>query len=100
MASPQSSNGDRARLLVVDDQPTVRCSLRGLLSLRGYHVDEAETRFNLALGIRPNGEEALAGLACVSFTPTPTMTALRALEVDLDAAWTDENWVQVIDILE
>jgi len=49
MASPQSSNGDRARLLVVDDQPTVRCSLRDLLSLRGYHVDEAST-----------GEEALA----------------------------------------
>jgi len=63
-------------------------------------IDQAATQFNLALGIRPNGEEALAGLARVSFTPTPTMTTLQTLEVDLDSAWTEENWVQVISILE
>lgn len=34
---------------MVDDEPTVRTSLRDLLSLRGYHVDEASS-----------GEEALA----------------------------------------
>ena len=49
MASPHSSEDDRARLLVVDDQPTVRTSLRDLLSLEGYQVDEASS-----------GEEALA----------------------------------------
>jgi DNA-binding response OmpR family regulator len=49
MASSHSSNGQRTKLLIVDDQPTVRTSLRDLLSLRGYHVDEASS-----------GEEALA----------------------------------------
>jgi DNA-binding response OmpR family regulator len=49
MPSSHSSNGKRAKLLVVDDQPTVRTSLRDLLSLRGYQVDEASS-----------GEEALA----------------------------------------
>ena len=63
-------------------------------------VDEAETQFNLALGIRPDGEEALAGMARISFTPTPTRTALQQLEADLDAAWSEENWQRVISILE
>jgi len=72
----------------------------GYQLLEEGRFDEAETQFNLALGIRPNGEEALTGLARVAFTPTPTMTALQALEDDLDAAWADENWVQVISILE
>ena len=49
MASIHAGKGKRARLLVVDDQPTVRTSLRDLLSLKGYHVDEASS-----------GEEALA----------------------------------------
>lgn len=49
MASSRSSDSKRVRLLVVDDEPTVRTSLRDLLSLRGYHVDEASS-----------GEEALA----------------------------------------
>lgn len=62
-------------------------------------LDEAETQFNLALGIKPNGEEAMAGLARVSFTPTPTPTALQQLEAELNAAWAEENWVQVINIL-
>jgi tetratricopeptide (TPR) repeat protein len=62
-------------------------------------LDEAETQFNLALGIRPNGEEALTGLARISFTPTPTMTTVQRLEADLNVAWAEENWLQVIDIL-
>ena len=71
----------------------------GYQLLEEGRIAEAETQFNLALGIRPNGEEARAGLARASFTPTPTMTALQQLESDLDVAWSEQNWVQVIDIL-
>jgi DNA-binding response OmpR family regulator len=38
---PPSRNSSRARLLVVDDEANLRAGLRDLLSLMGYHVDEA-----------------------------------------------------------
>lgn len=49
MISPDLQGEERPRLLVVDDQPTVRMSLRDLLSLKGYEIHEASS-----------GEEALA----------------------------------------
>lgn len=46
----------RARLLVVDDEANIRAGLRDLLSLKGYHVEEAGS-----------GHEALALLESTSY---------------------------------
>lgn len=60
----------------------------------------ATTQFNLALGINPNGEEALAGLQQAAVTPTPTLTAEEQLAQRLDTAWAEENWEEVIGLIE
>lgn len=72
---------------------------------RGYELldqgdlDGASTHFNLALSLRPTSSEAMAGLARVAFTPTPTLTIVQRMEADLDAAWARGDWAEVIAIL-
>jgi tetratricopeptide (TPR) repeat protein len=60
----------------------------------------ATTQFNLALEIKPGGEEALAGLQQVLATPTPTVTVEEQLEQGLDEAWEAENWEEAINLIE
>lgn len=63
-------------------------------------TSRAATQFDLALGIRPDGEEALAGLQQVAPVPTPTLTAEGRLTQRLGAAWAEANWEEVIDLLK
>ncbi len=60
----------------------------------------AMMQFNLALGIKPDGEEALAGLQQATTTPTPTSTVEEQLEQSLDDAWTAGNWEEAISLIE
>lgn len=60
----------------------------------------AIAQFNLALEIKPDGEEALAGLRQATTTPTPTLTVEEQLERDLDKAWEAGNWEEVIGLIE
>jgi LysM repeat protein len=60
----------------------------------------AARQFNLALEIRPGGEEALAGLEQAQALPTPTLTAAQRLEQQLHQPWAEEDWPQVIAIIE
>ena len=62
--------------------------------------DAAIMQFNLALGIKPSGEEALAGLEQATVTPTPTLTVEQQLEQRLDAEWAAGNWAEVISLIE
>jgi tetratricopeptide (TPR) repeat protein len=62
--------------------------------------DAAIMQFNLALGIKPSGEEALAGLQQATVTPTPTLTVKQQLEQRLDAEWAAGNWAEVISLIE
>jgi len=60
----------------------------------------AATQFNLALKIKPDGEEAIAGLQQAITTPSPPLTVEEQLEQRLDEAWTAENWEEVISLIE
>jgi tetratricopeptide (TPR) repeat protein len=60
----------------------------------------AITQFNLALGVKPGGEEALAGLQQASTTPSPTLTVEEQLAQQLHEPWAAENWEEVIRIIE
>ncbi|MDY6875170.1 MAG: LysM peptidoglycan-binding domain-containing protein [Chloroflexota bacterium] len=62
--------------------------------------DEATTQFNLALKIKPAGEDALAGLEQAAVTPTPTLTAKEQLVERLDDEWEVANWGEVITLVE
>lgn len=72
----------------------------------GYQLLEEEdaggaiVQFNLALEIKPDGEEALTGLQQATTTPTPTLTAEEQLEQSLDDAWGAENWEEAISLIE
>lgn len=57
-------------------------------------------QFNAALEIKPDGEEAMAGLQQASATPPPTLTVEEQLEQRLDEAWATENWEEVISLIE
>jgi len=61
---------------------------------------KAIAQFDLALEIKPGGEEAMAGLRQASATPTPTLTAKEQLEQRLDEAWAAANWEEVISLIE
>ena len=61
---------------------------------------EAIAQFNLALEIKPGGEEALAGLQQAAATPTPTLSVEERLEQRLDEAWAAEDWEEVISLIE
>jgi LysM repeat protein len=60
----------------------------------------AIAQFNLALEIKPGGEEASAGLQQAAATPTPTLTVEEQLKQRLDEAWTAENWEEAISLIE
>ncbi|MBL7182985.1 MAG: LysM peptidoglycan-binding domain-containing protein [Anaerolineae bacterium] len=62
--------------------------------------DAATMQFSLALGIKPGGEEALAGLQQIAVTPTPTLTVEEQLARRLDEEWEAGNWEEVIGLLE
>ncbi len=61
---------------------------------------EAIAQFDLALEIKPGGEEAVAGLQQASVTPTPTLSVEEQLEQDLDDAWEAGNWEEAISLIE
>ncbi|MFZ5917710.1 MAG: LysM peptidoglycan-binding domain-containing protein [Chloroflexota bacterium] len=61
---------------------------------------EATVQFNLALEIRSDGPEALAGLKQTAVTPSPARTAADALADQLHAPWAAENWPEVIDLIQ
>ncbi len=63
-------------------------------------TEGAIAQFYLALGIKPGGEEAMAGLQQASITPFPTLTTEEQLVQQLDAPWAAENWEEVIRIIE
>ncbi|MEE9490730.1 MAG: type 4a pilus biogenesis protein PilO [Dehalococcoidia bacterium] len=60
----------------------------------------ATAQFQAALEIKPDGEEAIAGLQRATTTPTPTSTVEQQLEQRLDEAWAAENWEEVISLIE
>ncbi len=62
--------------------------------------DAAIMQFNLALAVKPDGEEALAGLRQAIVIPTPTLTAEEQLTKRLDEEWEAENWEDVISLIE
>lgn len=62
--------------------------------------DAATTQFSLALGIKPGGEEALAGLQQIAVTPTPTLTVEEQLARRLDEEWEAGNWAEAISLIE
>ena len=62
--------------------------------------DAAIMQFNLALAVKPDGEEALAGLQQSIVIPTPTLTAEEQLAKRLDEEWEAENWEEVISLIE
>ena len=72
----------------------------GYQLLEGGDTGGAAMQFNLALGIKPDGEEAIAGLQQATTTPSPTLTVEEQLEQRLDEAWAAENWEEVISLLE
>lgn len=72
----------------------------GYQLLEEGNTDGAATQFNLALEIKPGGEEAIAGLQQASTTPSPTLTAEEQLAQRLDEAWAAENWEEVISLIE
>ena len=72
----------------------------GYRLLEGGDSDGATTQFNLALEIKPDGEEALAGLQQAAVTPTPTLTVDEQLAERLDEEWEAENWEEAISLLE
>ena len=72
----------------------------GYQLLEGGDTGGAATQFNLALKIKPDGEEAIAGLQQATTTPSPTLTVEEQLEQRLDEAWAAENWEEVISLIE
>jgi LysM repeat protein len=72
----------------------------GYQLLEGGDTGGAAMQFNLALGIKPDGEEAIAGLQQATTTPSPTLTVEEQLEQRLDEAWAAENWEEVISLIE
>ncbi len=62
--------------------------------------DAAIMQFNLALAVKPDGEEALAGLQQATVIPTPTLTVEEQLVKRLDEEWEAENWEEVISLIE
>lgn len=60
----------------------------------------AITQFNLALGIKPGGQEATAGLQQAAAIPSPTLTIEEQLAQSLHEPWAAENWEEVIRIIE
>jgi len=62
--------------------------------------DAAITQFNLALEIKPDGDEASAGLQQAAVMPTPTLTAEEQLAERLDDEWEAANWEEVISLIE
>ena len=57
-------------------------------------------QFNLALAVKPDGEEALAGLQQATVIPPPTLTVEEQLVKRLDEEWEAENWEEVISLIE
>ncbi len=62
--------------------------------------DAAIMQFNLALAVKPDGEEASAGLQQAIVIPTPTLTAEEQLVKRLDKEWEAENWEEAISLIE
>jgi tetratricopeptide (TPR) repeat protein len=63
-------------------------------------TSEARVQFELALGIKPEGEEARVALERIGAAPTPTLSPLEQLMRQLDEAWAAQNWREAIDLLE
>jgi len=63
-------------------------------------IQGATRQFNLTLEIKPDGEEALAGLERAAATPPPTLTVVQELEQRLHQPWATEDWKEVINLLE
>lgn len=61
---------------------------------------EATRQFNLALEIKANGKEALAGLEQAAVAPPPTLTLIEQLEQRLHGAWAEADWGEVISLIE
>jgi LysM repeat protein len=72
----------------------------GLQLLDEGNPGGAITQFNAAVEIKPGGEEALAGLELAVATPVPTLTVEEQLAQGLDEPWKEENWEEVIAIIE
>jgi len=60
----------------------------------------AAAQFNAALSVKPAGTEAQAGLAQAQATPVPTLTAVQALNQQLDQAWAAKDWPAAIHLIE
>ena len=72
----------------------------GYQLLQSGQTEAALEQFNLALGVKPNGAEALAGVQQAIATPAPTLTAAQQLIRRLDDAWAAEDWITVIAVLD
>jgi LysM repeat protein len=72
----------------------------GTVLLQRQAFDAAAVQFNLALDIKPDGPEALAGLQQTSVTPTPTLSAEQQIVAQLHSAWATEDWDQVLNLLQ
>lgn len=72
----------------------------GYQLLNEGNTSGAVIQFNLALGLKPGGEEALEGLQQASTTPTPPLTEEERLAQQLHAPWAAEDWEEVIRIIE
>jgi LysM repeat protein len=68
--------------------------------LKSGQTEKALEQFNLALGIRPDGREALEGIQQASATPLPTLSTDQEVIRRLDDAWAAQDWNRVIALLE
>jgi LysM repeat protein/Tfp pilus assembly protein PilO len=72
----------------------------GYRLLGAGNAEAAVAQFNAALAIKPDGQEAQAGLQSAIATPTPTLTAEEQLAHSLDQLWAQQNWPEVIRVIE
>ena len=62
-------------------------------------ADAATVQFGLALVVRPEGAEAVAGLRQAAATPPPTLTAVQLLAQRLDGTWAAGDWEASISLI-
>lgn len=72
----------------------------GYQLLRWGDTGGAAAQFDLALGVKADGPEALAGLHRAMATPTPTLTPAEQLAQRLHTLWGAGNWEEVVSLVE